>query len=286
MRFVSRAGIAALACVSGAAAAMTADADTVAAITADPVIAAERAFAARGQEVSVKEAFQEYSADDGIALTADGVRNVKEFIGSWPDVANAGFIMWGPSMAGIAQSGDLGFTTGPASFNKGARFSQYFTVWKKQADGGWKWLMDQGSTPHAVKSEAAQDVFVVPVSTAAPMEPGAALADLQSAEAVLAGMAATDAAVAERYAAEVRLIGYQPLPVNGLEAARSILAGRAADLRTQHQGGGVSDAGDLGYTYGVATWTQGEKAMRGPYLRVWQRRADGWKVLVENVNPF
>lgn len=286
MRFIQLAGVAALALLSVEASAAADSAAKIAAVTADPVIAAERAFAARHQEVSVKEAFQEFSAADGVALTPEGVRNVKEFLGTWPDTPNPGFIAWWPTMAGIAQSGDLGFTTGPASYNKGQQFSEYFTVWKKQADGSWKWLMDLGTRPRKAAGATSQDVFVVPPSGVGAIDPKTAWAALDADEAKLTALAATDAAVAAYYAADVRVMGYKALPANGIDAARAMLAERAADLKTQRQGSGVSDAGDLGYTYGVATWTQGDRAVTGPYLRVWQRRADGWKVLVENVSPF
>ncbi|HEY6917465.1 MAG TPA: hypothetical protein VI381_07480 [Allosphingosinicella sp.] len=257
------------------------------AVSADPVIAAERAFAARHEQVPVKQAFLEYSAPDGVAVTAEGVKNVKEYLATWPDQSNPGFIKWWPTMAGVAQSGDLGFTTGPASYDGGKAYSEYFTVWKKQADGSWKWLMDQGTRPRKAASEPTSDVFTVPVSTVKPMKTEKAWAALEAADKALGQAPAADAATAAHYAPEVRLLGYKALPANGLDAARPVLAGRAADLKTEIKGGGVSAAGDLGFTYGVASWTNEKgEAKKGPYLRVWQRRAQGWLVLVENVNPF
>src|SRR5687768_5693933 len=83
---------------------------------AEPVIAAERAFAARHQQVSVKRSFAEYAAPDGVMVTPGGVRNARAFVATWPDADDTGFIVWWPSFAGIARSGDVGFTTGPASY--------------------------------------------------------------------------------------------------------------------------------------------------------------------------
>jgi ketosteroid isomerase-like protein len=52
----------------------------------------------------------------------------------------------------VAQSGDLGFTVGNAEFtgklDDGTpvlRHSKYFTVWKKQRDGTWRYVVDGGS---------------------------------------------------------------------------------------------------------------------------------------------
>ncbi|QPQ54258.1 hypothetical protein IC614_07760 [Allosphingosinicella flava] len=254
-------------------------------VTADPVVAAERAFAARHQEVPMKQAFQEFSAADGVAVTRDGVKNVKDFIATWPDANNPGFIQWWPTLAGIAQSGDLGFTTGPASFG-GKRYSDYFTVWKKQPDGSWKWVIDQGTGPRPAAVAPTQNVAAVPVSTLPPMEAGAAWSDLQKTDGNLGRAFAVHPGTATYYAPEIRLLGYRPEPVDGIQAALPVLAGRARDLKTSMEGGGVSAAGDLGYTYGIASWSENGAAKTGPYLRVWQRRPQGWMVLVENVNPF
>ena len=51
---------------------------------------------------------------------------------------------WWPNFAGVARSGDLGFTTGPATINGGKPGIFYFTVWARQPDGGWKWVFDGG----------------------------------------------------------------------------------------------------------------------------------------------
>ena len=253
----------------------------VAETVADPVIGAERAFAARHQEVSVKEAFLEFSAADGVALSPDGARNVKDDLATWPDHDNKGFIAWWPTLAGIAQSGDLGFTTGPASYGGGRAYSDYFTIWKKQPDGSWKWLIDLGTGQGRAAAEPTLDVTTVPVSSVAAMKADQAWKQLQKAEDRLIKEGASKA-----YAPEVRLLGYRPDPVDGFDQANAILAARSSDFTMERSGGGVSSAGDLGYTYGFARWTDAGAAKRGPYLRVWQRRSDGWKVLAENVTPF
>jgi ketosteroid isomerase-like protein len=236
----------------------------------------------------VKRSFAEYAAPDGVALTPDGVRNVQDFIATWPDRDNAGFIAWWPDLAGIARSGDLGFTTGPASFGGGKRFSNYFTIWKKQPDGSWKWVIDQGADKGSRPAGGPGDpVAVVPVSTVAPIDPGAAWADLRGADQLLGDFTHGDApaGLAVLYAPEVRLLGWRNEPLTGRAAAVEVRTARGP-MAMRSEGGGVSAAGDLGWTYGYARWTEGGQSKSGPYLRAWQRRADGWKVLVENVSTF
>ena len=250
-------------------------------VSAGPVVAAERAFAARHQTVSVKQAFAEFAAPDGVALTPEGTKNVLAFIATWPDRDNKGFILWWPDLAGIARSGELGFTTGPASFGGGQRYSNYFTIWKKQPDGSWKWLIDQGTNRGAQArgrtGRAGDDRRGGKPVRARP-------ARAKSNACSPSTRAKAEVALSD-FAPEARLLGWSDMPANGRAAIAAARTGRLG-LETEQDGGGVSTAGDLGWTYGYAGWTEGSQAKRAPYLRVWQRRDDGWKILVENMSPF
>jgi ketosteroid isomerase-like protein len=60
--------------------------------------------------------------------------------------------VWRPVAGGVAKSGDLGFTVGNAVFTgrredggQVVRYSKYLTVWKKQHDGDWRYVVDGGS---------------------------------------------------------------------------------------------------------------------------------------------
>ena len=104
-----------------------------------PVVAAERAFAARAAEVGVGPSFVEFAAPDAIVFAPDPV-NARQVYGARPagkpPKEGGTLLAWWPLWAGIARSGDLGFTTGPAEVN-GKRTVHFFTVWARQPDGGW-----------------------------------------------------------------------------------------------------------------------------------------------------
>jgi ketosteroid isomerase-like protein len=60
------------------------------------------------------------------------------------------FIMtWEPSGGNVAKSGDLGYTYGVYSLkpkNKDTVFyGTYVSVWKKQEDGKWKFVLETGN---------------------------------------------------------------------------------------------------------------------------------------------
>ena len=254
---------------------------------AEPVIAAERAFAARHQQVSVKRAFIEYAAPDGVMMTPSGPRNARAFVDTWPDEDDKGLIKWWPRFAGIARSGDVGFTTGPADFGGSNRFTNYFTIWKKQPDGSWKWAIDLGTRKGARPASSPGDpVETVAVSDVAPMPQMAAWAELFALDSAVGAASGADSnALAPRFAPEAQAIGWTDVPLIGAEAIAASIAGRPP-IAMKPEGGGMSEAGDMGWTFGHATWTESGQAKRGPYLRVWQRRAGGWKILVDNIHAF
>ena len=82
--------------------------------------------------------------------------------------------------------------------------------------------------------------------------------------------------------------------VEGLDAVKACYARSGFDpkeLKWKPVGGEMAASGDLGYTYGTASWpgadAQGKKTTRtGKYLTVWKRQADGsWKVVADIGNP-
>lgn len=116
--------------------------------------AADVAFSATAAKVGTGRAFGEYAAENAQIFSTPG-----EFI-TGPTAISAAFgpptgngtFDWYPVAGEIAQSGDLGFTVGNAEFSgtreDGAptvRYSKYLTVWKKQHDGSWRYVVDGGS---------------------------------------------------------------------------------------------------------------------------------------------
>lgn len=249
---------------------------------ADParVVAAERAFAADGLALGIRDAFLKHSAAEAIVFQPD-VRKVHEtFPKQDPDKGGPPLVWW-PLWAGIARSGDLGFTTGPFSYDGKLR-GYYFTVWKKQADGGWKWVYDGGPPSSAVGAAplGSQPAYL-PVSGTKGKYPESALADVRKAEAALAKTAKVDVIAAYKpvLAPEGRVAGSRAAPSNSP-------AGQAAELATRARtidfgpplGVDVSTAGDLAWTYGEADWIGDGQPRQGHYVRIWQLGPQGWRL--------
>ena len=99
--------------------------------------------------------FMSFFADDGVVLMPDiGPVKGREAIRKTKvaGFARPGFsLRWKPEYADIAASGDLGYTYGPYTMmfigsdgKKVTRTGRYFTIWKKQKDGSWKVMLDNG----------------------------------------------------------------------------------------------------------------------------------------------
>jgi len=254
-------------------------------VTPAPVVAAERAFAADGYALGVKASFLKHAAPDGVVLQPGPV-NAREAYGAQPDGSpDDPKLEWWPTFAGIARSGDLGFTTGPYSI-AGQRRGHYFTVWKRQADGGWQWVFDGGapSDPSAAPGPNSEPASL-PVSTLPGRYPEGAFAEVQAAEAALATQALTDlkAAYLKVLADDAHVQGSPAAPAVGHAAHPAELDRRAPAMTLAPLGGEVSMAGDLAWTYGTANWTRDGQEGKGHYVRIWQRRAEGWRIVFDEL---
>lgn len=56
-------------------------------------------------------------------------------------------ISWSPFKSEASSSGDLGYTMGNWKYvtPDTTLYGLYYTIWKKQADGKWKWSVDGGN---------------------------------------------------------------------------------------------------------------------------------------------
>lgn len=247
-----------------------------------PVVAAERAFAADGLKMGVKPSFLKHSRPDAIMIS-DQPRTVTQVFADAPDpTGKEPSLVWWPLWAGIARSGELGFSTGPIEVG-GKRTQHYFTIWQKQADGGWKWVYDGGGGG-AAKDEAVQGspVAYLPLATAHAASPAAAMAEVKAAEAALAAGIKTDQVAAHLAAlAEDGRVYVGPLPpAKGRADFPTVLAGFPQSMDfSAPMGGGSSDGADLVWTYGPARWARDGAPRSGHYVHVWQKRTEGWKLV-------
>ena len=109
---------------------------------------ADSAFAALSVARGAQTAFLAFAADEAILLGPPGapMTRGREAIGAaFAEFPKDAVLDWAPVTADIAGSGDLGCTVGEASISARNSYSKYLTVWKRQADGTWKFVADGGN---------------------------------------------------------------------------------------------------------------------------------------------
>ena len=115
---------------------------------------AERSFAADAQKMGLGPAFKKYGSADAINL---GGPNTPVFAFGNEDIGNmvgqneppgGSSVNWGPDKAIVAISGDFGVTMGyitrnaPGPDGKTAPPNPFFTIWKKDGSGTWKYIAE------------------------------------------------------------------------------------------------------------------------------------------------
>ena len=257
----------------------------VAPITPAPVVAAERAFAADGYAFGIKTSFLAHMAPDAIVIQPEPA-SAREAFESAPDGSpDDPKLEWWPTWAGISASGDLGFTTGPYAV-AGKRRGHYFTIWKKQPDGQWKWVFDGGvGSDASAAPEAGGPVAHLPNPKVPGLYPEGAFAKVKDAEAALAADAQMDskAGYLKVLACDAHIQSSPAAPATGCSAFGPELDWRAPQITFAHLGGDISSAGDLAWTYGRAGWTKNGVAVKAHYVRIWQRRPEGWKLVFDEL---
>lgn len=256
---------------------------------AAPVVAAERAFAADAPELGLTASFNKWSVPDAIMIAGGQVQTVRDvFPPDVPRPDNEVRLEWWPNFAGISMSGDLGFTTGGVAVN-GQRTGHYFTVWKRQPDGAWKWIYDGGSNASAADVPGADtEPDILPTATIGEDSPAAAINAIRATESALAAMAQIDQKRAhlQMLADHGRIyVGSLPPAIGRLAFTGALDAWPSAFLFGPTEGADVSLAGDLAWTYGTADWTQDGQARTGHYVRVWQKQASLWRIVLAQLIP-
>ena len=112
------------------------------------LLAVDADFSAASVAQGSGPAFRRFAAPRAIAVSGTlvfGPAAIGEaFTGEPGDV-----VSWEPRFVDAAESGDLGFTVGDASFNLVSSppfYSKYLSIWQRQKNGRWRFVADLGSS--------------------------------------------------------------------------------------------------------------------------------------------
>ena len=112
---------------------------------------ADIAFSKLSLEKGAKNAFLEYIDSNGVLLKPDNFpiagADAIDYLIQMNDSAYT--LEWKPENGAVAESGELGYTYGVYALKPSVKdtiiYGTYVSIWKKQSDGSWKFVLDSGN---------------------------------------------------------------------------------------------------------------------------------------------
>ncbi len=122
----------------------------------EKLLQTDRNFSKLSVEQGTAAAFYHYLDADGLALPKygdpAGKEEYQQYLARSKDASRKSTLRWEPLLAEVSRSGDLGYTHGRYTLTiidsvdaERLVYGYYITVWKRQSDGSWKFVLDAGN---------------------------------------------------------------------------------------------------------------------------------------------
>ena len=262
------------------------------------VVNSELAFAKMGREKGIKASFVAFFADSSIVFRQKPV-NGKAWYEKIPE--SPALLLWYPSFADVAASGDWGYSTGPSEYRaKGkddpqVNYGFFASIWKKQSDGSWKVFMDFGtSTPvPSTKPPVFSAAGATLRKSAGPTNHTVEKAGLLKTDRDFAASSASGGLVSAYQlfsAPTIRYMRRQHFPALGNDSALAAVKASGGVATWNAMEGDIASSADLGLTYGHYEWkknaTDDKPSETGYYAKFWKKQPDGaWKIVLDALLP-
>ena len=112
---------------------------------------ADRDFSQLSEEKGMKTAFIEYIDSNGVLLRPNQLPIAgADAIDYLIQLNDSNYTLtWRPKTGVVAKAGDMGYTCGIYTLKPSEKdtliYGTYISIWKKQADGRWKFVLDTGN---------------------------------------------------------------------------------------------------------------------------------------------
>lgn len=247
----------------------------------------EYAFAEATKNSTIRDGFLKFIAEEGILFRPNPV-NGKEFLAN--SEAKPGLLLWYPTYSIISSSGDIGVNTGPWEFKQNENdesiaFGQFVTVWEKQFDNTWKFLIDLGISHPKLESTEQGIVNSIVVNVPGDNE------QLEYGDVI---------SIEENFVSDIAKNNYMKFsndatmifrnnkyPIVNQEV-KEFISTLNANVKWETFGGKASINNDLAYTYGKGSALDDklQAVYEFYYLHVWVNENNQWKLLVDVVNEI
>jgi hypothetical protein len=196
---------------------------------------------------------------------------------------------WRPAFVVVAQSGDLGLSTGPWKLTSRERpadppaTGEFASVWQRQSGGEWRVIVDIGILhKDPARWEAALRTGSV---RAGDVRPAAGFVESEARFAAESSAKGLRAAYGAHASSAMHLLRQGAAPVVGRDAvlASPALGNDRIDWIVEH--GATSLAGDLAFARGHYVAAAAPARPLGAFMRVWQVERGEWRILLDVTNP-
>lgn len=255
------------------------------------ILAAEWAFIRHCERDGMKPAFQAAFHPEGLLFRPEP-QNGRDWYARLPETPAR--LSWFPAVAGTAQSGDLGYTSGPWEWRErpeasATAFGWFLSVWKRDPEAGWQLLWDIGIPTRS----AARGVRPLPVPGSTRPDPQPSAVPLSAEQALeldrrfaAAASARAELAYRTHLAPEGRLYRSPDPPSVGWVPARALLASRPGPAAWEPAGSAAAASGELLFVHG----TYQRRPPAGPpesgtYVRAWRRLGTAWTLEFDLESP-
>jgi len=254
------------------------------------LVNAEKEFAEMVSKKGINAAFNAYAASDAISFMPNPV-NTKAYYASHPDTKG---LSWTPVYARVSKSGDWGFTTGPFEFDGDKKmYGQYLSLWKAGANGKWTLALDINSEHNKPLNKVTTE-FKEPTSFYKPK--------FINEKQILAGREIilttekTLGATLKSYSIaafsgflndDVRTIFPGREPIIGKANVMGFYNSMVSKIALKTTKADKALAGDLAYTYGIATIDyKADLRESFNYVYVYERQPDhNWNIILQIYTP-
>lgn len=255
------------------------------------LVAAENAFAKLAADSGVKRSFlltlDQNSINFDAAKPVDGLTLWKA---SPENKKNA--LIWYPANAAVSAAGDLGFTMGPGIFkphiDSARGFNSYFfSIWKRNAAGKFKVLLDGGCRRPADAVMEPKLTNAAPLAKRPVAQPSKVKTTVEQLENTFTTACNADANAAYQKFMADSSWALRPGKIAGKNKADNltmVVNPKITQCKYTLSGGGVAQSNDLAYAYGTVTFNIINKAginqaVNAFYVRTWQKLGEQWKIV-------
>lgn len=247
----------------------------------------EHAFAQLAADKDTRTAFLANMSDDALIFNPD-TTSAKPF---WQArAANKSLLSWAPNYADISSNGMLGYTTGNWEYRaKGkddspAAFGDFITLWLRQRDGTYKFVMDIGVGHSKPEKYSAEWTTSVPRKS----EQNARSKPTADAETEFYKLAAARG-VAKAYETfadkNIRSYREEKLPFLGKKNVVTLLRSDKAEYSFAKRSSSFR-SDDISYNLNTYIKTKGGKILeKGNFLQIWKFYDGKWRIVLDIFKP-